>query len=132
MNWLLRALALLFVLAQANAETERITPVTDADRYRSLIAELRCVKCQNQSLADSDAPVAHDLRRIVREQMATGASDEEIKQYLVQRYGEFVLYRPRLSPQTWLLWFGPLLFVVAGGLFGFRMIRRQSNVTNDQ
>lgn len=78
-------------------------------RYQRLAQELRCVVCQNQSLADSPAGLALDLKQLLREQLAQGASDEQALDYLVARYGEGVLYRPRLQARTALLWFGPLL-----------------------
>ncbi len=89
---------------------------TDAEldaRVHALSEQLRCLVCQNQTLADSNAELAVDLRRQIREQLRQGASDEAAKQYLVQRYGDFVLYKPPLKPLTWLLWFGPLLLLVA-------------------
>ncbi|CAG2147101.1 cytochrome c-type biogenesis protein [Cupriavidus numazuensis] len=88
---------------------------TDADldaRVHALSEQLRCLVCQNQTLADSNAELAVDLRRQIREQLRQGASDEAVKQYLVQRYGDFVLYKPPLKPMTWLLWFGPLLLLM--------------------
>ena len=118
------ALALL-LLGAATIETAPFASPEQEARYRTLIAELRCVKCQNQALADSDAPVAKDLRRIVREQLTAGASDDEIKRYLVARYGDFVLYDPPVKGSTWLLWFGPLLIVVLGGLLLIVSIRKQ-------
>lgn len=84
-------------------------------RFRSLTHELRCVMCQNQSLADSDAQIAVDLRREIITLLREGRSDQEIRDFLVARYGEFVLYRPGISPATYLLWFGPLLILAAGG-----------------
>ncbi|MCD9028515.1 cytochrome c-type biogenesis protein CcmH [Luteimonas sp. BDR2-5] len=92
-------------------------------RFHRLVAELRCVMCQNQSLADSNAQIAHDLRREVLALMQRGMSDAEIKDYLVARYGDFVLYRPRVDARTWLLWFGPLLLIVAGGGVIWRIVR---------
>ncbi len=92
-------------------------------RFQALIAELRCVMCQNQSLADSNAQIAHDLRREVFDLMRQGRSDREIKQFLVERYGEFVLYRPRFGAHTWLLWLGPALLLGAGGLVVVRIVR---------
>ena len=80
-------------------------------RVQALSHQLRCVVCQNQTLADSQADLAVDLRRQMREQMRAGASDAAVKDYLVQRYGDFVLYKPPLKPSTWLLWFGPLLLL---------------------
>lgn len=93
-------------------------------RFHMLVAELRCVMCQNQSLADSDAQIAVDLRREVLSLMREGRSDTEIRDHLVARYGEFVLYRPRLHGATWLLWFGPLLFVLAGVVALAAVLRR--------
>ncbi|QYY28197.1 cytochrome c-type biogenesis protein CcmH [Cupriavidus pinatubonensis] len=90
-------------------------PLTDAEldaRVHALSEQLRCLVCQNQTLADSNAELAVDLRRQIREQLRQGASDEAVKQYLVQRYGDFVLYKPPLKPLTWLLWFGPLLLLL--------------------
>lgn len=85
-------------------------------RYQQLLRELRCLQCQNQSLADSDANVASGLRQLIHKQMRDGRSDEEIKAFLVERYGEFVLYRPRVESGTWLLWFGPFLILAGGGI----------------
>lgn len=84
-------------------------------RFHALAAELRCVMCQNQSLAESNAQIAHDLRREVLALMRQGKDDRAIKQFLVARYGEFVLYRPQVESKTWLLWFGPALVLLAGG-----------------
>ncbi|WP_045737869.1 cytochrome c-type biogenesis protein [Xanthomonas sp. MUS 060] len=95
-------------------------------RFHALTAELRCVQCQNQSLADSHAQIAMDLRREVLELMQQGRSDAQIKQFLVARYGEFVLYRPRLEARTWLLWFGPLALLGAGALLLVRLVRRRT------
>ena len=83
-------------------------------RMMALAQELRCLVCQNQTLADSQAELAADLRQEIRELMQKGQSDEQIKRYLVARYGDFVLYRPPLKPTTWLLWFGPALLLIGG------------------
>lgn len=96
-------------------------------RFHVLVAELRCVMCQNQSLADSNAQIAVDLRREVLALMREGRSDAEIRSHLVDRYGEFVLYRPRLTPSTWLLWFGPGVIVLLGGWVVLRMTRRSGS-----
>jgi cytochrome c-type biogenesis protein CcmH len=85
------------------------------DRFDTLAFELRCPVCQNQNLADSDAPLAHDLRQEIYDQMMAGRSDEQIKQFMVERYGDFVLYRPPVQPNTWLLWLGPMLMLIIGG-----------------
>ena len=93
--------------------------------FHALTSTLRCVMCQNESLADSQAPIAHDLRREILELMRQGKSDAQIREFLVARYGEFVLYKPRIEPATWLLWFGPLaLFVIGGVTVAFIVHRR--------
>ena len=92
-------------------------PVLEA-RYQNLIRETRCLVCQNQTIADSNADLASDLRRQIKQQIAAGASDGEIVDFLVTRYGDFVLYRPPMKPTTWLLWAGPALLVLLGlGVF---------------
>lgn len=83
-------------------------------RARNLSRELRCMVCQNQSIDDSDAPLAHDLRVLVRERLTAGDSDEDVRRYLVARYGEFVLLRPALNARTALLWAAPFLALLAG------------------
>jgi cytochrome c-type biogenesis protein CcmH len=85
-------------------------------RAAALEEELRCLVCQNQTIADSHAGLAADLRREVREQLAQGKSEQEVLDFMVQRYGDFVLYRPPVKSTTWLLWFGPILLLVAGAL----------------
>jgi cytochrome c-type biogenesis protein CcmH len=103
--------------AQAQLDTPKPPIALDAEqeaRYHELLPLLRCLVCQNQSLADSQAPLAEDLRHEVRGLIAQGHSDAEVKQYLVARYGDFVLYKPPLEARTVLLWAGPLLFVLLG------------------
>ncbi len=92
-------------------------------RFHALAAELRCVMCQNQSLADSNAMIAHDLRAEVLELMREGKTDAQIKTFLAQRYGEFVLYKPRVESKTWLLWFGPAALLLIGGFVVYRAVR---------
>lgn len=84
------------------------------ERFQELTGELRCLVCQNQSLADSDADLAQDMRQEVLKLMKAGHSDDEIRAFLVERYGDFVLYDPPMAPSTWLLWFGPGLLVIIG------------------
>ncbi|TNJ35805.1 cytochrome c-type biogenesis protein [Arenimonas terrae] len=95
-------------------------------RFRELSAELRCVMCQNQSLADSNAQIAHDLRLQVLTLMREGKSDREIKDYLVARYSDFVLYNPPVRPATWLLWFGPALMLAIGAAVVVVVVRRRA------
>jgi len=104
-------------------------PEGEQARYHALIAELRCVICQNRSIAESDAPLANDMRQIVVRQMQAGRSDSEIKDYLVQRYGEFVLYNPRFSTATWVLWLGPPTLLIIGILVVFLLWRRTTKRT---
>ena len=126
---LLAAAALLPAIASAQAVSDP-TPLHYRDaaeeaRFHALAAELRCVQCQNQSLADSNAQIAQDLRREVLQLMQQGHDDAQIKQFLVARYGEFVLYQPPLQPGTWLLWGGPLLMLGAGALVVLGIVRRR-------
>jgi len=113
-RWLL--LVLLIPLASLNANAvietyEFSTPELEV-RYKALSQELRCPKCQNQNIADSNAPISRDLRAIVHEQLEAGASDEEIIVYLVDRYGEFVRYRPGVDNNTFWLWSAPLILLL--------------------
>jgi cytochrome c-type biogenesis protein CcmH len=96
-------------------------------RARDLSRELRCMVCQNQSIDDSDAPLARDLRLLVRERIATGDSDSQVMDFLVARYGEFVLLKPRFTPHTVLLWLLPPLALIGGGLALWFYSRRRSN-----
>lgn len=86
------------------------------ERFEVITFELRCPVCQNQNLADSDAPLAHDLRQQIFDMMMAGKSDDQIKTYMVERYGDFVLYRPPVQANTWLLWLAPLLMLIIGAL----------------
>ena len=98
----------------------------EEQRFQHLTRQLRCLVCQNQNLADSDAGLAGDLRREVFEQLRAGKTDEEIKQYLVSRYSQFVLYDPPLSGSTWLLWFGPFLALLIGAGVVTIIVRRRA------
>lgn len=130
-----RLLSLLLVLmlglvGTVSAQVSDPTPLqfndaAEEQRFQDLTAELRCVMCQNQSLADSDAQIAQDLRREVLELMREGRTDAQVKQFLVERYGEFVLYRPPVKGATWLLWFGPFLLLLGGiGFLLMKLVRR--------
>jgi len=107
--------ALLFLSAAESAvELHKFDDPGLDVRFRTLTYELRCLVCQNQNIADSNADLAKDLRNVVDRMLRDGKSDEEIKTFMVDRYGEFVLYRPRLRPGTLVLWVGPFLLVAAG------------------
>ncbi len=131
MNWLL----ILMLLFPSFAAAEEARPLAENPqveaRLKTLAVELRCLVCQNQTLADSNAPLAEDLRREVREMIAKDMSDQEIIDFLVARYGDFVLYRPPLKTTTTLLWVGPFLLLGAGatGLV-FALRRRQKKVAD--
>jgi len=97
----------------------------EQERYEHLIRDLRCLVCQNQSIADSNAMLASDLRREVRELMIAGQSDDQIRAFMTDRYGDFVLYRPPVRPRTWLLWSAPALLLLGGiGIAAFVVVRR--------
>jgi cytochrome c-type biogenesis protein CcmH len=113
-RWLIGALMLAGCHAMALIETYEFSNQELEERYHYLSEELRCPKCQNQNIADSDAPIAQDLRKLLHQQLEEGASDGEILEYMTARYGEFVRYRPRFSGITLLLWLAPVLLLLAG------------------
>jgi cytochrome c-type biogenesis protein CcmH len=116
------------VFAQVSAPPEPLVFASQQQqvRFDKLTQELRCLVCQNQNLADSDAPLAHDLRREVHEMLIAGRTNEQIKQFLVQRYGDFVLYRPPVQTNTYLLWLAPLILLLAGAWFLRISIRKRT------
>ena len=122
---LLLLLLLCFVAPIALAQEAKPLaedPVLEA-RLNKLSKELRCLVCQNETLADSQAGLAEDLRREIREQMKAGKSDQEIVAFLTDRYGQFILYKPRVTPVTYLLWFGPFVLLLLGLTVLFRYIK---------
>ncbi len=130
---MMRVLLSLVLLTLAAATLAKEAPPMAEDpvleaRLMKVSKELRCLVCQNETLADSHADLAKDLRREVRDLIRQGKSDDQIKVYLTQRYGDFVLYRPRVSGITWLLWFGPFLLLigVAFGVTSFIKRRRRA------
>lgn len=129
MRQLLLALALALAAAMpshAVVEAYRFEDPQLEARYRVLVHELRCLVCQNQNLADSNAELAQDLRRQIYEMLQRGSSNEEIVEFMVARYGDFVLYRPPLKPATALLWAGPFLLLAAGAAVVFVFVRRRA------
>jgi cytochrome c-type biogenesis protein CcmH len=116
---LLQVLFVMMLVFSGFTHAQAIEPMAFANhaqevRFQHLTHELRCPMCQNESLADSNAPIARDLRNQIFKMMQQGKSDDQIKQYLVDRYSDYVLYDPPLSGGTWLLWFGPLLILLGG------------------
>jgi cytochrome c-type biogenesis protein CcmH len=95
-------------------------------RYEAINRELRCLVCQNQTIADSNATLAQDLRREVREMIAAGKTDAEIREFMIERYGDFVLYRPRMTAQNFLLWAAPALLLIVGAVVVVRVVRRKA------
>jgi len=116
-------LALLLLASGVHAQPKDAAALEA--RLKKLETELRCLVCQNQTLADSDASLAGDLRREVRALATSGKSDDEIKTYLVARYGDFILYDPPVKTLTWLLWFGPALLLGGGGIVWYAIVRRR-------
>ena len=117
MSLRLMLLALLWVLslgAQASFETYEFSTTQNEMRYFHLSKELRCPTCQNQNISDSDAPLAADLRRELHRMIEAGYKDDEILDFMVSRFGDFVHYRPRIAPETYLLWFSPFVLLVGG------------------
>ena len=128
------AVALLLALAGpalAVKPGEQLKDPALEARARALSAELRCLVCQNQSIDDSDASLAQDLRRLVRERLSAGDSDPQIRSYLVERYGDFVLLKPPVNPGTYALWGLPVVALVLGGIAAFRLFRRKGASTPD-
>lgn len=126
---LLSCLALSAVAREAQSSAE--DPALE-ERVMNLSRELRCLVCQNETLADSRADLADDLRRQIREQMKAGKSDKEIIGFLTERYGDFVLYRPPVRPTTYLLWFGPFCFLLIGLFVLFRYVKQRRELIVEQ
>ena len=127
-------LCLVSFVAAAQVQTEdqpSDDPVVE-ERLAKLSHELRCLQCQNQTLAESPSSIAADLRREIRTQIKDGKSDKEIVAFLTQRYGDFILYRPRVTPTTYLLWFGPFILLLGGLVVLFRFIKQRRDTIADK
>lgn len=129
----MKKLVILLLMAPIVAMASAIEPLpfeneVQERRFRALAEELRCTVCQNQSLADSDAPLAQDLRRELFTMLQDGRSDTEIRQFMVDRYGDYVLYRPPLAGHTILLWAGPFLLLLIGLVSVVVIIRRRRKI----
>ena len=126
---MIRALCLLLMLvpglAGAVEPSERLADPALEARARALSQTLRCLVCQNESIDESDASLAHDIRVLLRERLLAGDSDAAARQFIVARYGDFVLLKPPLEPATLVLWFGPVVVLVAGGLGVVLYLRRR-------
>ena len=119
-------LALAPVVAWPQAEEVAKPDARTEQRLKDLAEELRCLVCQNQTIADSNAPLALDLRNQIRTQIGQGKSDEQIRDYMVERYGDFVLYKPPFKATTLVLWLGPLLLLAAGAGVFWTVVARRS------
>lgn len=120
------------VFAAATLEAFKFTSAADEQHFKELIVELRCLVCQNQSLLDSDAELAHDLRVEVYDMLQAGQADTEIIDFLVARYGDFVLYSPPVKPSTYLLWFGPFVLLAVALVLLVFALRRQRHATDQK
>lgn len=125
-------LALLAAPAFAIDPGEAFKDPAAEERARGLFRELRCMVCQNQSIDESDAPLAKDLRLLVREHLQRGETDAQIKAFLVARYGDFVLLKPPVSASTWLLWGAPAAVLVIGGAIALVAVRRKRGLAGPQ
>lgn len=121
--------ALLLLATPVAAQERRLSPELE-DRAKVLFLELRCVVCQNQSIGDSDADVARDLREIVREQITAGKTDSQIKDFLVARYGEFILLQPVFAWHTAALWVAPFVLLLGGGILAWRVSNKRLKAVN--
>lgn len=130
-RFLLACLLCAAGLAGAAEPGPSLREEANARRFHTLTQELRCVVCQNESLADSTAPLALDLKHEIRTRMDEGQSDDQIRAFLVERYGDFVTYRPPVKAATAVLWLGPLVFVALGVLVLLRRSRRKPNATTE-
>ena len=124
----LLGLSMAATAARAVLPSEQLSDPKLESRARAISQELRCVVCQNQTIDDSDADLAHDLRVLLRERLLKGDSDEQAKAFIVKRYGTYVLLQPPFRLETLFLWFGPLLVLIAGGLGAALYVRRRRPV----
>lgn len=130
--WILVCVLISFAAPALAKEAKPVEDPQIEQRMQALTQQLRCLVCQNETLADSRADLAEDLRREIREQMKAGKSDQEIIAFLTQRYGDFVLYKPPVQPTTYLLWFGPFALLVAGTALLYRYLKHRRAAIHDQ
>ncbi|MCX7087470.1 MAG: cytochrome c-type biogenesis protein CcmH [Methylococcales bacterium] len=130
----LNVLGVLLLLAgfavNAAIDVYQFNSDSDRDRFRQLTTELRCPKCQNQNIADSNAPIAQDLRTKIQAMLSEKKSDQQIVDYMIERYGDFVLYQPRVDSKTYILWFGPAVLLLLGIIVVVFISRRNTAKVN--
>ncbi len=129
------AVIITFLLIIAGVAVVRAQPTDDVQleqRMQALTQQLRCLVCRNETLADSPADVAEDLRRQIRDQMKAGKSDQEIIAFLTQRYGDFVLYKPPVKSTTYLLWFGPFVLLIGGTFLLYKYLGQRRRMIADK
>lgn len=125
-------LCMTSAVASAAIETHEFNNELDRKRYQSFVEDMRCPKCQNQNLAGSDAPISADLRQKIYEMIQLGKSDKEIVDFMVERYGDFILYRPRVTPATYALWGAPLFLLIVGVIVLILILRRRRRLALEQ
>lgn len=126
--WLMRGLLLWVLLGSTSVfaiDTYQFDSPAQEAQYQALVAEFRCPKCQNQNLAGSDAPIAQDLKQKTYDMVKQGQTDQQIREYMTDRYGDFISYRPPVRPATWILWFFPPVLLLVGLLAWVIKVRRQ-------
>ncbi|MCZ6717091.1 MAG: cytochrome c-type biogenesis protein CcmH [Gammaproteobacteria bacterium] len=129
-----KTLAVLLLMPFVSLAVDNSDALQDSElqaRYETLTRELRCLVCQNQPISDSNAPLAEDLRRQVREMLLSGSSDREIYSFMTDRYGDYVLYRPPFAKRTWLLWLAPGILLLLGGTVLVRTLRQRAAMPID-
>lgn len=127
--WFVVLLVMPFAVQAGSIEAYTFENREQEEVYHSLIEDLRCLVCQNQNISESNAELAKDMRRKTYEMVKQNKSENEISDFMVARYGDFVLYRPPFEPMTWLLWFGPLIIFVFGLIFVVRYMKSQNSST---
>lgn len=131
-NFLLLFLLVISLPGYVQVSLYEFAETEQEQRYRNIIANLRCLQCQHQSLADTNSELGNDLKQIVREQIIAGKTDQQILDFMTQRYGDFVLMRPAWKPSNWLLWLAPGIFLLlaVGGFFAWYQKHKKSGVDN--
>ncbi|MEM8843781.1 MAG: cytochrome c-type biogenesis protein, partial [Pseudomonadota bacterium] len=123
----MKKIIILFIVISYPLSADVITVAPEyEDRYQDILAKLRCLVCQNQSIADSPSDLAVDFRIEVKDMLENGSSDQEILDFMSDRYGDFVLYDPPVKPHTWLLWAGPFLFLIGGVIAAIGIVRKRA------